>query len=145
MVSGTLQRQRSAFAYGFKSGRLSVCLSRNCSDQIDAQFKFHFPEEILSAVQKGERPVLIDVREKEEHQKERVKGAVNIPLSNIKTGNFDLSDIQSTRPLFVHCATGQQAKEAAPLIAAKGFTDVRVLSGGVFELHRNGHLVKATN
>jgi len=57
----------------------------------------HFPNEVNQAVIFGENPVLLDVREPDEHKKERIIGTVNVPLSVIKASQEDLSDISFKR------------------------------------------------
>src|SRR5690349_5358047 len=41
---------------------------------------------VMSWALSGADPLLIDVRDAEEHKKERITGAVNLPLEKIKAG-----------------------------------------------------------
>lgn len=72
--------------------------------------------------------VLVDVREPGEFAGERLPGSVNVPLSRLED---EAEKLPRDRPLVLLCRSGNRAKDAARRLAAMGFADVQVLSGGL--------------
>ena len=71
------------------------------------------PADARAAIDAGAR--LIDIREADEHARERIPGAVNVPLDRIG----DLG--RDGRPVVFHCKSGiRTAANAAQLDAAAG-------------------------
>lgn len=70
--------------------------------------------------------VLVDVREPDEHLRERVAGAKLMPLSR-----FDPSGVPSGRRVVLHCRSGSRSREAAQRLLAAGRTEAFHLSGGL--------------
>lgn len=71
---------------------------------------------------------LVDVRENSEVSAVRVDGALNLPLSRLKSlaGRID-----RRRPVFLLCRSGARAAQAASQLRALGVEDVRVVEGGL--------------
>jgi rhodanese-related sulfurtransferase len=81
-----------------------------------------------SLVDRGEA-VLIDVREPQEHARERIPGVALIPMSA-----FDLERIKAaagTKKVVFFCAVGARSARAAEAVAAAGVTNVAHLKGGL--------------
>lgn len=72
--------------------------------------------------------VLIDVREPDEHARERIAGSRLIPLSR-----FDPSAVTAARggKVVLHCKGGRRSAEAAARLAGAGREDVLSLKGGI--------------
>ena len=69
---------------------------------------------------------LIDIRNADEHARERIPGAVNVPLDRIG----DLSS--DGRPIIFHCKSGMRTSaNAAQLAAAANGAQAHILSGGI--------------
>jgi len=108
----------------------------------------HRPEQAFQAARIGWDPQFIDVREEEEHKKERLNGTLNVPLTKLKAEQKDpltadkLAYLDKALPIYVHCDGGQRAEEAATIFESTlGFSDVRLLEGGVFEISRESGLI----
>ncbi|MEX2219519.1 MAG: rhodanese family protein [Phycisphaerales bacterium] len=86
----------------------------------------------------GGQAALIDVREPDEHARERIAGAALHPLSR-----FDPARLPSGR-LILHCQRGRRSLEAATRAAAAGRTDIASLAGGI-EAWRAAGLPTAAN
>ncbi len=71
---------------------------------------------------------VIDVREFSEFGAERIKDVRLMPLSNFEKHT---SDIDRSKPVYLVCRSGNQAKQAAEKLVNKGFTDVSVIEGGM--------------
>lgn len=71
--------------------------------------------------------ILLDVREPAEHAKERIEGAINVPLSQLRAR---ASELPRDKPIWVHCQAGQRSYYAVRALQQMGF-DVRNLPGGI--------------
>jgi rhodanese-related sulfurtransferase len=72
--------------------------------------------------------ILIDVREPDEHARERIAGAKLMPLSS-----FDPMRVAAdgTRAIILHCASGARSARAAAMLTGAGITNVAHLKGGI--------------
>lgn len=90
--------------------------------------------------QKAPAPgVLLDVRERDEHEEMRVPGAVLMPLSGFAE---TFGSLPRDRPILVMCASGQRSLAAADHLLGQGFTDVTNVTGGIIAWHKAGLPVK---
>ena len=72
-------------------------------------------------------PLVIDVRDEREHDSERLEGAVNIPLEDLRDR---LSEVPKDRPVVVHCSVGYRSYLAQQTLQQHGWTNIRNLYGG---------------
>jgi len=73
--------------------------------------------------------VVVDVRREPEFAEGHVKGAVNMPLSNL-TDPGSMADIDDTDNLYLHCAGGYRSVIAASLMKRQGIHNLRNITGG---------------
>jgi rhodanese-related sulfurtransferase len=74
--------------------------------------------------------VLIDVRETNEHAAERIKGAINLPLSTFEVSQ--LPPIPEGSKLVFHCRSGQRCGMTAAKAVAAGYTgEINRMDGGI--------------
>ena len=72
--------------------------------------------------------VLIDIREPDEHARERIPQATNAPLSRLEGTPLP----RGRAPIAIfHCRSGARTAEAAQRLLATGFAEVRCLEGGI--------------
>ena len=71
---------------------------------------------------------VVDVRDRAEWESGHLPGVPNIPLAHLAEG---ATVIPLDRPIAVHCQSGGRSAIAASVLAARGFQDVRNLSGGI--------------
>jgi rhodanese-related sulfurtransferase len=78
---------------------------------------------------------LIDVREPDEHARERVAGALNVPLSRLEQ-----SDLPPAAVLLFHCKSGARTSGAAGRLSAKvgEQCDAYIVEGGLEGLRKAG-------
>ncbi|MDV7392584.1 rhodanese-like domain-containing protein, partial [Arthrospira platensis SPKY1] len=90
------------------------------------------PDEIMEAVQKnGSNAVLVDVRSPAEFEKGHLENAVNIPTQHILgPENIKLWD-QSEVTYYLYGQTQLEANSAWMILRQLGYTNVRVLQGGL--------------
>jgi rhodanese-related sulfurtransferase len=76
--------------------------------------------------------ILIDVREADEHARERISGGTLVPLSR-----FDPAAVPQGK-VILYCRAGIRSMDAAQRLAAAGRTDLYNLSGGIIAWQRAG-------
>lgn len=62
--------------------------------------------------------ILIDVREKDEWEKENLKSARLLPLSQLESQGIPM-DLPQNQPIYTHCRRGGRAEKAADLLRKK--------------------------
>jgi len=75
----------------------------------------------------GARPVLLDVRNLNEFETAHVRGALNVPVDELR---WRLSEVPRGRPVVVHCRSGFRSHLALRILKQNGWTNVRNLTGG---------------
>lgn len=92
------------------------------------------PEAAAALLREG--ATLIDVREPDEHARERIPGARNMPLSQIEEAEFA---VQQGKPVLFHCRSGARTAESADHLSAKaGICEAFVVEGGLDAWKRAG-------
>lgn len=74
------------------------------------------------------RPLIVDVREADEFARERVAGAVLLPISQFVARHRELP---KDRPLLMLCQSGSRSTSAAAYLLQSGWPDVRNVTGGM--------------
>ena len=76
----------------------------------------------------GEEYILLDVRTKEEFDDGHIEGAILIPDFEIEErAETELSDKDAL--ILVYCRSGRRSKNAASILAALGYTNVKEFGG----------------
>jgi len=80
----------------------------------------------------GGKAVLIDVRERDEHERERIAGAMLMPLSTFDPENV-LSKVGSGKTIVIHCRGGVRGAEATRKLCAcaEAGTTILNMTGGI--------------
>lgn len=79
---------------------------------------------------------LVDVREPDEHARERIPGARNLPLSQLEAAELA---VQAGKPVLFHCRSGARTQGHAQRLAAKaGPCEAFVVEGGLDAWKRAG-------
>ncbi|MGH8776394.1 MAG: adenylyltransferase/sulfurtransferase MoeZ [Jiangellaceae bacterium] len=85
----------------------------------------------LEARERGEREfALIDVREPNEYEINRIPGAVLIPKGEFLTGEA-LPKLPSDKQVVLHCKSGARSAEALAVVKGAGYADAVHVGGGV--------------
>lgn len=77
---------------------------------------------------RGDAPVVIDVREPYEVEICRIPGTRPIPLAHLPGA---LADLDPGQEIVVHCRSGARSARAVAMMRARGFARARNLAGGV--------------
>jgi rhodanese-related sulfurtransferase len=86
--------------------------------------------ELKRMLESGVRMLLLDVRQPEEHAFAHIKGDVLLPLNELPSRTGELAP-HAAHPVVIYCHHGIRSLHAAEFLRAKGFADVRNLSGGI--------------
>lgn len=73
------------------------------------------------------KAAIFDVREEDEYEESHLKGAVNIPLSQLRDR---MAEFPKDQPIYLHCRSGQRSYNAVLALQNSGYTDVYNISGG---------------
>lgn len=71
--------------------------------------------------------LVVDVREKNEYDAGHIPGAMNKPLSEISSGNFDSLD--PSQPYVIVCQSGNRSKQASDILVDADYEIVNVKQG----------------
>jgi adenylyltransferase/sulfurtransferase len=73
---------------------------------------------------------LVDVREPNEYEINRIPGAVLIPKGEFLSGNA-FERLGQDKPVVLHCKSGQRSAEALAVLKGAGYADAVHVGGGV--------------
>jgi adenylyltransferase/sulfurtransferase len=84
--------------------------------------------ELKAELDRGEKLVIVDVREPQEYQINRIQGSVLIPLGDLPKRYVELDPNAN---IVSQCKSGVRSAKAQEFLRSKGFTSVRNLTGGI--------------
>ena len=84
--------------------------------------------QLKARMDRGDAPLVLDVREVHEHAICSIPGAVLIPSGELPQR---LAELDPDREVVVHCRAGGRSSRAVNLLREKGFKNARNLTGGV--------------
>src|SRR6187401_1435239 len=88
------------------------------------------PVELKKKLDAGETPFILDVREPNEYQINRIPGSTLIPLGELPRR---YQELPKDRQIVAHCKMGGRSAKAQDFLKTVGFTDVLNLKGGILE------------
>ncbi len=94
------------------------------SNLLSRDYKQVNVDEVRELVEKGE--YIVDVREIYEFEHAHIKGAVNIPLSELRER---YSEIPKDKPVYIHCRSGQRSYNAVLALQNLGYDNVYNVTG----------------
>ena len=99
------------------------------SNLLSGSFKLVNVDKVRGLVESG--AYIVDVRERMEFENGHIKGAVNIPLSELRDR---VNEIPKDKPVYVHCRTGQRSYNAVLSLQNLGFDNVINITGSYLAL-----------
>ena len=84
--------------------------------------------EVQAKLQRGDRFVLLDVREPHEYQIAKIAGSTLIPLGELPKR---VSELASAEEIVAHCKSGVRSAKAVEFLKQSGFQKVRNMKGGI--------------
>jgi phage shock protein E len=79
-------------------------------------------------IQSSPNLLVVDVRTPQEYAQGHLKGAINIPLSDLP---LHIGGLDRNRPILVYCRTGYRSAQASVILVKAGFTQVYNMEGGI--------------
>jgi adenylyltransferase/sulfurtransferase len=86
------------------------------------------PQEVSEFLTHGKDILLVDVREKWEHEISRIESAVLIPMSEIPAS---LARLKNAGDIVLYCHHGVRSFDAAAWLRSQGIVGARSMSGGI--------------
>jgi len=86
------------------------------------------PIEVKEKQDRGDKFVLLDVREPHEFQICRIPGSTLIPLGELPKR---VSELNPNDEIVAHCKMGGRSAKAVDFLKQSGFTNVRNMTGGI--------------
>ncbi|MBF2709861.1 thioredoxin domain-containing protein [Flavobacterium soyangense] len=94
---------------------------------------------LLSAVEFSEKimtitkPVIIDVRTREEFTKGHLPNAVNFDWNNSENFENQTAKLDKSKPYFIYCLSGSRSADASEKLNRNGFKEIYDLKGGILK------------
>jgi len=105
-----------------------------------ANFKNVSPKEAKVLLAEDKNLTLVDVRTSNSFKKDFIEGALNVPLSKLKTDQT-LMQKYKNRKILLYSERGEESIEVARLLKNQGYTFLNLKGGIVFWL-RAGYLLQ---
>jgi rhodanese-related sulfurtransferase len=86
------------------------------------------PQELKTRLDRGNRPVLLDVRQDWETKLARLESAVHIPIEEIE---FRTEELNPDDEIVVYCHQGVRSAAVAAYLREQGFAKAVNLAGGL--------------
>ena len=86
------------------------------------------PKELKARIEKGDKLVLLDVREPWENALAKLEGSVLIPLATLPQS---LSKLDKNVEIIAYCHHGMRSADATGFLLQQGFPNVKNLVGGI--------------
>lgn len=93
-------------------------------------------QELKERIDKGEAPIMIDVREPHEWEMQHLDGVQKISLGTLPYKIQDIEDLKEKEVVMI-CRSGGRSGRATQFLAQQGFTNVRNLTGGMLAWKAN--------
>src|SRR5438876_5854234 len=87
------------------------------------------PQQVKARLDKGEHPVVLDVREKEEVRQGYVPGALSLPRGFLEM-RVEEAVPDKSAPIVAYCASGTRSLLSGRILKELGYTNVSSMRGG---------------
>jgi rhodanese-related sulfurtransferase len=86
--------------------------------------------------EKREKPLIVDVREPEEFNGGHIAGALLAPLAGVADS---MERVPRDREIVLVCRSGRRSGKAYEVLAARGFSSLRNMEGGMLAWEKLGY------
>lgn len=101
------------------------------------------PLQLFEKLQKGEKFILLDVREKDEYEEAHIPGtAYRISVKELSLEKLKENGINPDDEIVVYCRSGNRSRVAANLMRSLGYTKVFELNSGIIHWMEDGYEVE---
>jgi rhodanese-related sulfurtransferase len=88
------------------------------------------PHDLKARLAAESAPILVDVRQPEEHADEHIPGSILIPLGELSE-RLDELEAYRGQDIVLYCRSGNRSAQACMYLAASGFENLYNLHGGM--------------
>ncbi len=81
-------------------------------------------------IDNNEFDLIIDVRDEEAYEEQRIAGAINIPMNEIND-KIEFLEKYNSRKILIYCYEGYKSTAAAKILAIYGFKKIYTLNKGI--------------
>ena len=102
-------------------------------------------QQVLREMRSGNAQ-LIDIRERNEWEKNHFKCAMHIPLSDLAkgVGVGSLKEIkESNKKIYIHCRSGNRARKAQQVLAQYGCKEIHIIPITMMKMMEEGFILTA--
>ncbi|MBI2638720.1 DUF1573 domain-containing protein [Candidatus Peregrinibacteria bacterium] len=97
------------------------------------------PAALFEKLQKGEKLLLLDVRESDEYDEVHIPGTTQrISVKELSQATLDAAGIKKDDQVIVYCRSGARSRVAAKLMRDLGYTNVWELNSGIIHWMEDG-------
>ena len=93
-------------------------------------------ETLQKRLQSNAKPLVVDVREPAEFDSGHIAGARLAPLGTVES---DLADVKKDQEIVLVCRSGRRSAKAYEALAARGYTNLLNLEGGMLAWEKLGY------
>jgi len=97
-------------------------------NKMDGHMEGISPVDVLALKEAGEDFIFLDVRTPAEVEQMRIEGATHIPLGAVRTR---MNELDKSKMIVAFCKISLRGYEAALILKQDGFTNVKVMDGGI--------------
>jgi len=97
-------------------------------NKLNGLYNSIMPEEVKEKISKGEDFIFLDVRTPEEYEAVHIENTVLIPLGQL---HKRFAELPKDKEIITFCKISLRGYEAALILQAKGFSNVKVMDGGI--------------
>lgn len=108
-------------------------------DMLDNRFSYGVPLIKVDSLQKLHDVVLLDTREKEEHEVSHIKGAIWVGYDEFQIEK--LAGISKDAFIVTYCSVGYRSNKIGEKLKKTGYSNVHNLYGSIFEWVNKGYPV----
>jgi molybdopterin/thiamine biosynthesis adenylyltransferase/rhodanese-related sulfurtransferase len=110
---------------------------RDLLNQVKAEIEEIDSSSAATLLEGDDRPVFLDVRERDEWDEGHIPGAIHLPRGNLES-RIENAVGDRSRRIVVYCASGARSAFAAKTLEELGYEDPVSLAGGFTDWKRNG-------
>ena len=115
-----------------------VVSARDYLAAVKQQIREETAHDAATRLESEPRPVLVDVRERDEYEQGFIPGAIHIARGNLES-RIEANAPDRNAPVILYCESGNRSAYAAKTLTELGYTDVVSLAGGFSGWKDNGH------
>ncbi len=115
-----------------------VVSARDYLAAVKQQIREETAHDAAERLESEPRPVLVDVRERDEYEQGFIPGAIHIARGNLES-RIEANAPDRDAPVIIYCQSGSRSAYAAKTLSELGYSDVVSLAGGFTGWKENGH------